>query len=402
MFALEAGLFRAKVTPRPERTGKPCFATFLVGWVPSNRGEIYVKVADQGGRAAQIFDCRDAASSYTEGIVQTSKLNWEQYDATVVIVSFNTCEVLRECLESVIRNATNLNIEILVVDNHSWDGSPEMVEREFPQVRLIRSTINLGFGAANNVALEQAQGRYYVLLNSDAFLEPGALELAILHMDETPDCGLGGGRLIGRDGSWQPSSRSFHSLLGDAVVMTGLAAKFPRSRFFGQADRTWADVSEPAAVDWVPGAFSIIRPEVLTKAGVFDPAFFLYYEEVDLCRRIKQKGYTIWYWSDIVVVHIGGESSRQLREGQLSSKAAQVALWRMRSTLLYYRKHHGTQARFVMWLEMTLYSVSVLRNHFSRTPSRQERKLQYRTLITLMNQAWKDTRGGRISPPRPW
>ena len=271
--------------------------------------------------------------------MQASKLNREQYVATVVIVSFNTCQVLRECLESVVRNAMNLNIEILVVDNHSWDGSPEMVEREFPQVKLIRSIINLGFGAANNVALEQAQGRYYVLLNSDAFLEPGALELAICHMDETPDCGLGGGRLIGRDGSWQPSSRSFHSLLGDAIVMTGLATKFPRSRFFGQADRTWADVFEPAAVDWVPGAFSIIRPEVLAKAGVFDPAFFLYYEEVDLCRRIKQKGYTIWYWPDIVVVHIGGESARSA--GALSPAGRQLSALQIESELLYFRKHHG-------------------------------------------------------------
>ena len=326
----------------------------------------------------------------------------QQFDASIIIISFNTKTILKECLESVIRESANLRVEIFVVDNHSADGSAEMVEQEFPDVRLIRSDVNLGFGAANNVALEQARGRYFVLLNSDAFFQPSALELAIQHMDATADCGLGGGLLVGRDGNWQPSARSFHSLLGDFLVLTGLAAKFPKSKFFGGFDRTWADVKEAASVDWVPGAFSIIRPRALVKSGIFDPAFFLYYEEVDLCVRIKQAGYTIWYWPDIVVVHIGGESSRQLKTLEFSSQAAQVVMWRMRSTLLYYRKHHGAQAYFAKVLENTLARVTVLRNKLSKSPARKERGKRYSTLIALMNQAWKDTRGGRVSPPRPW
>jgi len=322
--------------------------------------------------------------------------------ASIIIVSFNTREILRECLDSVVRAAANLSVEIWVVDNHSDDGSPEMVEQDFPQVRLVRSDVNLGFGAANNLALNQASGQYFVLLNSDAFFQPGSLELAIKHMDETPECGLGGGLLLGRDGSWQPSSRSFHSILRDAIVMTGLAGKFPKSRLFGHFDRTWADIHEAAQADWVPGAFSIMRPSALARTGLFDPAFFLYYEEVDLCRRLKQAGYKIWYWPDVVVVHIGGESSRQLKKLEVSSKAAQVVLWRMRSTLLYYRKHHGQQVYFAKWLEILLYRVTVLRNLSSSDPLRQQRKQHYKTLIALMGQAWKDTRGGRFSPPAPW
>jgi GT2 family glycosyltransferase len=334
--------------------------------------------------------------------VEPTTIDQPQYDASIIIVSFNTREVLRECLLSVVHESANLRVEILVVDNNSSDGSLAMVEQDFPEVRLIRSDTNLGFGAANNVALHQARGRYFVLLNSDAFFRPGALEIAIRHMDNTPECGLGGGRLIGRDGSWQPSSRSFHSLVRDFIVMTGLAGKFPKSKFFGHFDRTWADEDEPAQVDWVPGAFSIIRPSAIEKTGFFDPVFFLYYEEVDLCRRIKQAGYSIWYWPDIVVVHIGGESSRQLKALHISSMAAQVVMWRMRSTLLYYRKHHGPQVYMAKWLETGLYRVTVARNTFSRAPSRRERGRHYRTLIALMNQAWKDTRGGRVSPPTPW
>jgi len=136
--------------------------------------------------------------------------------------------------------------------------------------------------------------------------------------------------------------------------------------------------------------------------GSFDPTFFLYYEEVDLCRRIKSAGYSIWYWPDVVIVHIGGESSRQLKSLEFSSQAAQVVLWRMRSTLLYYRKHHGWQAWLAKWVETTMARITVMRNRLSSDPQRIERGKRYETLIALMNQAWKDTRGGRISPPRPW
>ena len=323
-------------------------------------------------------------------------------DASVIIVSFNTRTILKECLASVVAETLNLKLEILVVDNGSTDGSPEMVEQEFPQVRLFRSKTNLGFGAANNLALAEAKGRYFVLLNSDAFFQPGALELAIRHMDETPDCGVGGARLVGRDGALQPSARRFHSILRDMLVLTGLAAKRPQSRIFGAFDRTWADPDQAAAVDWVPGAFSILRPEAIARVGMFDPAFFLYYEEVDLCLRIRQAGYTVWYWPDVVVIHVGGESSRQLKTMEFSSKAAQVVLWRMRSTLLYYRKHHGSKARLAEWLEILLYSNTVVRNRFSRDPARRERGRHHRTLIALMKQAWMDTQGGRISPSRPW
>ncbi|SNS47943.1 hypothetical protein SAMN05421770_1011151 [Granulicella rosea] len=323
-------------------------------------------------------------------------------DASIIIVSFNTREILRECLESVVKESAGLNIEILVVDNASKDGSPEMVERDFPQARVMRSDVNLGFGAANNVALREARGRYHVLLNSDAFFQPRALELAIRHMDATPDCGLGGGRLIGRDGEGQPSSRCFHSVTGDFIVLTGLAAMFPKSKFFGAFDRTWADVNAAAAVDWVPGAFSIIRPSVLQQIGLFDPEFFLYYEEVDLCKRVKQAGMRVWYWPDVVVVHIGGESSRQLKSLAFSARAAQVVLWRMRSTLLYFRKHHGAKVHLARWMETLLFQCVVLRNRFSSNPERKEREMHHRTLVGLMNQAWQDTKGGRISPPRPW
>ena len=323
-------------------------------------------------------------------------------DISLIIVSFNTRDVLRESLQSVAREQGDLSIEIFVVDNDSRDGSVEMVESEFPHVQIMRSDVNLGFGAANNVALERAQGRYIVLLNSDAFLCPDSLRLSVHYMDQQPKVGLAGGRLVGRDHSWQPSARMFPSIFSDFLVMTGLAGKFPKSKFFGRFDRTWADPLQAAEVDWVPGAYSIIRAEALKKVGFFDPEFFLYSEEVDLCRRIQNAGYAIMYWPDIVVIHIGGESSRQIKTLEMSSAGAQLIRWRMRSTLLYYRKHHGIAAWMSKMLELALYHLTAFRNSLSSDPRRKERAQRNRNMARLMHQAWQDTNGGRTSPPRPW
>jgi GT2 family glycosyltransferase len=332
------------------------------------------------------------------------------FDVSVIVVSFNTRELLRECLLSVVAECGRLPqgvaAEILVVDNASADGSAAMVDREFSSttvpVRLIRSEVNLGFGVANNVAFEAAEGRYLVLLNSDAFFHPGGLRLGLEHMDANPAAGIGGGRLVGREGEDQPSTRTFQSIWLDALVHTGLSYRYPRSRIFGAADRTWADPNQPAEVDWLPGAFLIIRREALIKAGLFDPVFFLYYEEVDLCRRVKAAGFRILYWPDIVVTHIGSESSRQLRSLQFDETSAQVVLWRMRSTLLYYRKHHGVQAWLALWLEEIIYKLRRLRNRCSNDPARRKRAEEFAQLARLMRKAWQETDGGRVSPPHPW
>lgn len=325
-----------------------------------------------------------------------------EFDVSVVIVSFNTRDVLKECLHSVYRAVGSLDVQVIVVDNASTDGSAAMIEQDFTGVVLIKSKVNLGFGGANNLGFKSACGRYVVLLNSDAFLAKGSLERSVAHMVANPHVGLGGGRLIGRDGSWQPSARMFPTVLSDLIVFSGLAARFPRSRFFGHADRTWADPMEAAPVDWVPGAYSIIRAETLAAVGFFDPRFFLYYEEVDLCMRLKQRGYSTWYWPDVAVVHIGGESSRQISSLEMSRTGAQLILWRMRSMLLYYRKHYGPVARIAMFVEIIWYWLRSQRRRLSRDPERRTSARTYQSMITIMSQAWRDTRGGRFSPVQPW
>jgi GT2 family glycosyltransferase len=324
-------------------------------------------------------------------------------DASVILVSFNTRDLLRQCCLTLNREAGVVTYETIVVDNASRDGSADMIATEFPDVRLIRSEVNLGFAAANNRAFEIARGRYIVLLNPDAFLRPGALPLSIEHMDANPRVGLAGGRLVGRDGSWQPSARMFPSPLNNLLTMSGLAAKFPKSRLLGRMDRTWADPLQPAQVDWVPGAYSIIRRSVLDRIGFFDERFFLYFEEVDLCRRVKAAKNEVWYWPDIVVEHLGGESAKTVKDPISLSSGSQIELWRMRAGLLYFRKHHGKLGAWSnLLLESWWYRSRAFRNRWLTSAQRTARVASFQAAIAVLKQAWWDTQGGKISPPRPW
>jgi GT2 family glycosyltransferase len=323
-------------------------------------------------------------------------------DISVVVVSFNTCDLLRDCLTSLYTALQGISNEVFVVDNVSRDGSADMVEREFPSVHLTRSDVNLGFAAGNNRAFPLATGRYVVLLNSDAFVKENALRRSIDYMDADPEIGLGGARLLGADGSWQASARMFPSPLNDFLSLSGLAAKFPKSKFFGRQDNTWADQNQAADTDWVPGAYSIIRRTTLEQVGYFDEQFFLYYEEVDLCRRIKQAGYRIRYWPDVVVVHLGGESSKTVKSLRMSRSGAQLELWRMRSALLYYRKHHGSLAWLCKEMEVVWHRVRTWKNRMSRETAHREKAEESQLIVSLLDQAWRETAGGAVSPSRPW
>ncbi len=320
-------------------------------------------------------------------------------DISVLIVSFNTRDRLRECLTALRSQTGDVRFETVVLDNASHDGSADMVQLEFPEVILVRSTANLGFGNGNNLALQHAQGRFVVLLNSDALVPPPTLSLALAHMEAEPTVGMGGGRLLASDGGWQPSVHCFPSLLDEFLNLSGLAARYPQSRFFGRFNRTWADPGLAADVDWITGAFAIIRRGLLDSTGFFDPRFFLYYEEVDLCRRIKAAGFAIRYWPDLAISHIGGESSKTLKQMHFSEVGLQVTLWRIRSQLLFYRKWHGpVQAWLVKSLEQGWHTLRALRNR-KRNPAKTA---ESENLLKLWEQAWRDTQGGAVSPPQPW
>jgi len=328
------------------------------------------------------------------------------FDLSILIVSFNTCGPLRECLHSVQRAtdaASHLRTEILVVDNNSRDHSAAMVRDEFPQVQLVAARENLGFAAACNIAIRKAQGRYIVLLHADAQLLPDALAAAAAQMDANQTAGLAGGRLIGHDGAWQPSARSFPTPLHEVLLLTGLAAKFSSSSVFGHHEAHPPEPMHPLRTDWVPSTFAIIRRKVLDAVGLFDENFFLYYEQVDLCRRIRSAGYEIWYWPQMAAVHNDGKITRQTGTMPFAAPAPRLTLWRMRSMLLYFRKHHGGGAARMMYLlEGIFYRLQALCSGYSRHPQAGHRGFYSNVMASSLDQAWAETNGGRISPPPPW
>ncbi|NTW52129.1 MAG: glycosyltransferase family 2 protein [Chlorobiaceae bacterium] len=322
---------------------------------------------------------------------------------TIVIVSYNTRDILRNCLEALYRHGTGSDMEVIVADNDSHDDSAAMVKEQFPKARLIANTKNLGFAAANNQAFLQARGRYIILLNPDAYIGPSSLGNVVKFMDDHPECGLCGGKIISPEGRLEPSARRFPSPLSKLLTLSGLSARFPSSPLFNRHEFGGFAHDTPMEVDWVPGTFTIIRKSMLDAIGAFDERFFIYYEETDLCLRARKAGWKIFFIPDAEVMHIGGACSKTRKDKTFDSAASQVLSFRMRSEWLYYRKNSGPGAVLASsGVEMLWYAIRYLKNLLLPTGDAQKKRTAAATTIRQVIQSLKDTKFGRFSPPIPW
>jgi N-acetylglucosaminyl-diphospho-decaprenol L-rhamnosyltransferase len=259
-----------------------------------------------------------------------------QADLSVVLVSYNTAHLLQRLFAALDRAKGNLKLQIIAVDNASTDNSVEIFEQQYPAVTLIKNSKNVGFGRANNQAISRVKGRHTLLLNTDAFLAPDSLEKTISFMEEHPRCGVLGVKLVDADGKFQPSCRYFPTPWNVFLQKTGLSRFFPASRLID--DLNW-DHASVRQCDWVPGCFYLMRGKVLEQLGLFDPRFFLYYEEIDHCRSVKTAGWEVIYYPYTEVVHIGGESAKS--GGAISDSGRQISPLQIESELLYFRKYYG-------------------------------------------------------------
>jgi len=257
----------------------------------------------------------------------------DEVAVSIIIVSFNTADVLQQCLHAVREAAARLTVEVIVIDNASWDGSADMVESRFPEVKLIRNASNMGFAKACNQGIRMSSGAYILLLNSDVQLLPDTLEKMVRFMGERDEAGAAACQLQNSDGSVQPSVRDFPSLKGELFGALFLDRLFPSSHLFGSYRKKNLRGDGVAPVDQVSGAFLLVRREVLRQVGPLDERFFIYYEDVDWCLRIRQAGWTILYVPECAAIHFGGRSADQFR--------AFPYVEGMRSKILYFRKHHG-------------------------------------------------------------
>lgn len=232
-------------------------------------------------------------------------------DLSFIIVNWNTKDFLSRCLESIKPETKKISCEIIVVDNFSSDGSPEMMEKKFPEVTLIKNRKNEGYGRANNQGLAKARGKYILFLNSDVSVNENCLDRMFDLMEKNPEVGASSCKLTFPDGSLQPSCRRFPSFQVFFSMMIGLRYFFPKLKIFREYLMLDWDHSDMREVDQIMGSFMFIRRDVLDQVGSFDERYWMYFEEVDLCLRIKRSGWKIVHYPYATAVHFLSKSSEQ-------------------------------------------------------------------------------------------
>ncbi len=231
-------------------------------------------------------------------------------DIAVIIVNWNAREDLRACLSSLYADPQPLlSYDVWVVDNASADGSAAMVAKEFPSVNLVANTENAGFSKANNQAIALTDSRYVFLLNSDAKIHPGALDILLAYADAHPSAAILGPKVLNPDGSLQSSCRRFPSLGAGFFRNTYLGRLFPHNKFARDYLMTDFDHNSDLAVDWVSGCAMLIRREWIVKNGALDERFYMYCEDVDICQRVWDSRQEVVYMPGAVVTHAIGRSS---------------------------------------------------------------------------------------------
>ena len=255
---------------------------------------------------------------------------------SVVIVNYNVKYFLEQALHSVRKASQGLQVEVFVVDNHSVDGSCEMVKRKFPEVRLIENKDNVGFSVANNQAIRQSSGEYILLLNPDTVVQEDTFQKVIDFMHNTPDAGAVGVKMIDGKGRFLPESK--RSLPTPAVAfykMFGFAALFPKSKRFGRYHLGFLDNNETHAVDVLAGAFMMLRKSVLDKIGILDEDYFMYGEDIDLSFRITQGGFKNYYFPHTTIIHYKGESTKRT--------SVNYVFVFYRAMIVFAQKHYSTK-----------------------------------------------------------
>lgn len=268
-------------------------------------------------------------------------------DLSIVIVNYNVKHFLEQCLMAIERARRDLKIEIFVVDNASVDGSPAMLKKKFPQVRLMENHKNLGFSKANNQALRLCRGKYILLLNPDTLIQEDTLIELIRFLESHPKAGAVGCMLINPDGSFQAASR--RSLPTPWVAFTriiGLSRIFPRSPIFGRYNLTYLKPDHESEIDVLSGSLSMFRVEAIAAVQYFDEDYFMYGEDIDLCYRIKKAGWQIFYTPRTKAIHYKGESSKR-------SELSYIANF-YSAMLIFINKHFPTRYSGLVKLLITV------------------------------------------------
>ena len=262
-----------------------------------------------------------------------SNKNSNRIDVSIIVVAWNVKKLVYDCLKSVYDQTEGIRFEVIYVDNGSEDGSVEMVKNEFPDVRIIENNDNKGFIKANNQAIEIAQGRYVLLLNSDTIVLENAIGKTVTFADTHPDAAVVGCKVLNPDRTLQNSCFMCPSILNLFLAATYLYKVFPRSRFFGRERMTWWDFNDVREVEAVSGCFSLVRRTALEQVGSMSEIYFFYGDDIDWCYRFKKAGWKVMFTPTAQIIHYGGQNTKQM---------ARKFRWQLQgSKLIFMRLHKG-------------------------------------------------------------
>ena len=268
-------------------------------------------------------------------------------ELSIVIVNYNSKGYLNKCLASIYWETKDLDFEVLVVDNASTDNSLALMEQAFPRIKVIRNKHNLGFSAANNLGIKASTGKYILLLNHDTEIKGNAIKKLVDFMDEDRSVGACGPKVLNSDGSLQHQcKRGFPTPTSILFYISGLSKLFPKNGTISHYLMTHLDPDKIGEVDALSGACMLLRRTTIDKVGLLDDQYFLYGEDIDLCYRIKQAGFKIYYVPRAEIIHYGGVGSRIMSHKNIIEFH--------RSMLIFYKKHYRKKYGLVVtWLVYT-------------------------------------------------
>lgn len=306
-------------------------------------------------------------------------------DISIIIVSWNAKDFLLNCLESIKAQTLSATMEIIVVDNASSDGSPEAVEKKYPDVHLIRNDQNYGFAKANNIGIKESKGRYICLINSDVKVLSECLTRLYDYIEKNPSIGIIGPRILNSDLSIQCTCRRFPSLWNNLCSAMALSRLFTNSQIFSGEEMFYFKHDVILGVNALSGCFLMVRREAFEKVGYLDDQFFMYSEDIDWCKRFWQAGWQLVFFPDAESIHYGGASS--------ANTPLRFSVELEESLFQYWTKHHDKFSSYVLFcilvLQHTLRILPEILLYFFKPAARRKRKLQLQKHLSCLRALFK-------------
>ncbi len=298
-------------------------------------------------------------------------------DISIVIVNYNTKALTQNCIQSIFKYVRHVEFEVIVVDNNSSDGSQELLKKAFPQITLIENHKNLGFGKANNQAMLIAQGEFLLLLNSDTCLTEEGIDDIYEFAKNTPDAVIIGGKIYFGDNSLQYSCRRFDNLFSE-ILMHSICIIKNIDPFSYRNKMMDFDHKSTREVDWVSGAYMLIRKNVLQDNYIFDPKIFMYHEDKDFCRKIKQQGGNVYYFPGSPIYHYHGQSGKDNRS------RGNVACFL--GSVIYVENHYNKYVAIfykicVVFFWVCIYLVLTILSSFSKNDKILSKKILFSDML---------------------